>query len=188
MARETAFENSHALELLELGDTDMLLDVGTGHGMTLKQAARSIRSGLIAGIDPSSVMIRLARRRNRCREKRGLVELHQAEASRIPYPDGRFNKLVSVHTIYFWPELKEPFEEIRRVACPGARFVLCFRPAEDPEFAARFPASVYRIRPKEAVLNALEDAGFWLTAIEDEDTERGRLIWAIAEVPEAAAR
>lgn len=181
MARETTFENQHSLNLLDLQRQDRLIDIGTGHGATLKTATKAIDDGLIVGVDPSAVMVRLARRKNRCSIKRGLVEVHCAQASSIPFPDAHFTKLMTVHTIYFWPDLAHQLVEIHRLAASGARFVMCFRPQEDPTFAGKFPDSIYHIRPKDLVLDAIEDAGFTLTSVEDEETERGRLIWAAAE-------
>jgi len=181
MARETTFENQRALDFLNLETPDRFIDIGTGHGATLREAAKTIRSGLLVGIDPSAVMVRLARRKNRCSIKRGLVEVHCAQASNIPFPDNHFSKLLTVHTVYFWPDLAQQLKEIYRVAAPDARFVMCFRPQEDPIFADKFPDTVYHIRPKDLVLDAIEEAGFTLVEINDEETERGRLIWAVAE-------
>ncbi len=181
MARETTFENQRALDSLNLETQDRLIDIGTGHGTTLKEATKTIRNGLLVGIDPSAVMVRLARRKNRCHIKRGLVELHCTQASNIPFPDNYFTKLLTVHTIYFWPDFSQQIREIYRVAALNARFVVCFRPQEDPTFANKFPDTVYHIRPKDLVLDAIEEAGFTLVDIKDEETERGRLVWAVAE-------
>jgi hypothetical protein len=43
---------------------------------------------------------------------------------------------------------------------PGARLVLGYRPAEDPEFVQNFPKEIYRIRSRNEIENLLRDAGF----------------------------
>jgi hypothetical protein len=42
----------------------------------------------------------------------------------------------------------------------GGRFVLGFRPEEDPGFRAAFPSEICHIRPETAVAELVTDAGF----------------------------
>ena len=188
MADETAPENDFALDLLNLQPDDRFLDIGTGHGATLNKAAAKTASGLAVGIDPSRVMVRHAKRRVSAFVRRGSAQVHLAKADAIPFPDESFNKLLSVHTIYFWDDLLTPFEEIFRVCEPGAIFVLCFRPGEDPTFAENFPDNVYRIRLKRTVLKDVEAAGFVLARVIDgpEIENRGHMVFAVAEKPGCA--
>jgi len=181
MAKETAPENHIALDFLELKDGDSLLEVGAGHGATLTEAATRTKGGKIAGIDISSVMVRLAKKRNCRHVKPGTTEVRRASSDKIPYPDGAFSKVLSVHTIYFLCNLHDHFKEIFRVTAPGGRFVVCFRPGEDEGFAENFPANVYNIRLKSEVLHQLEAAGFNVTSAHDDVDDRRHLVYVIAE-------
>ena len=104
MAIETASLNSEALGLLALQPSDRLLEVGFGHGRTIRLAAAQVPQGFVAGVDVSEDMVRMAQRR--CVELvgKGLVELTVGDSRRLPYVDTSFDKVLSVHRIYFWKE------------------------------------------------------------------------------------
>lgn len=159
MSVETAPENKLALELLELKPGDHILEVGFGHGRTLERAARAAPEGFVAGVDGSERMVRMASQRNRRSIEHGRVELKLADSSRIPYPDRRFDKVYSVHTLYFWSDPKEHLREIHRVMKEGARFVLGFRSREDERAVAHFPATIYRFYTSDEVRIFLQEAG-----------------------------
>jgi SAM-dependent methyltransferase len=158
MARETAAANAAALELLELEPVDHVLEVGFGHGATIARAAAAVSRGFAAGVDPSGEMCRMAARRNRAAVAAGRVELRQASADALPYAEGAFDKVLSVHTLYFWRELSDPLSEMRRILKTPGRLVLGWR--DDPGTVGSFPASVYRFHDEEHVGEVLRDVGF----------------------------
>jgi ubiquinone/menaquinone biosynthesis C-methylase UbiE len=102
----------------------------------------------------------MASRLNRDLIERGRVELKLAGGRAVPFESGRFDRLISVHTLYFWLEPADTLSEIARVAKPGARLVLGFRTAEDEAFVRDFPSSVYRFYRTDEVESLLERAGF----------------------------
>lgn len=158
MARETVAVNEIALEFLELEPADHVLEVGFGHGRTIARAAAAVSRGFVAGVDPSAEMCRMAARRNRLAVARRSVELREASAEALPYPDGAFDKVLSVHTLYFWPDLGRSLREMARVLKVGGRLVLVHR--TDPAAAHDFPTSVYRFRDDDEVRAALAQAGY----------------------------
>ena len=157
MARETVTANETALELLDLEPADRLLEIGFGHGATIARAAAAVSRGFVAGVDPSREMCRMAARRNRGVIAAGRVELRQAAVEALPYPDAAFDKVLSVHTVYFWPDLVRPFREIARVLKLGGRLVLAHR--TDPDAERDFPPPVYRFPDDDAVNDALRQTG-----------------------------
>ena len=189
MAKETIGENNFALNLLNLGPDDRFLDVGTGHGAALQAAALKIITGLVVGLDPSRTMTRLAKRRVRGLVQKGIAQVHLANVDDIPFADQSFNKILSVHTIYFWDDLTRPFAEIFRVAECGATFVLCFHTSENLRFAENFTESVYHIRTKDDVLTAIEAAGFVLAEVLDGGSDKYQkdMVFAIAKKPARAS-
>lgn len=158
MAVETAEANQVAVEMLELRRTDHVLEIGFGHGATIERLSRIVDAGVVEGIDVSSTMVRLATRRNRDDVARGRVRLRVGSAERLPYPDGHFDRVLSVHTLYFWPQPAGAFAEMRRVLRPSGRLVVAWR--DDPESRRLFPASVYRFHDEDGVARMLTDAGF----------------------------
>jgi SAM-dependent methyltransferase len=152
MGRETREDNRIAVELLDVRATDRVLEIGFGHGRTLPQLTERARDGFVAGIDPSPVMVARAKRRYR-------LPLHEATGAQIPYDDASFDRICSVHTVYFWREPQRDFAEIRRVLRPDGKLVLGFRAKDDAERAGKYPAQVYRFYD-DAELRALaESAG-----------------------------
>jgi SAM-dependent methyltransferase len=71
----------------------------------------------------------------------------------LPFSDDRFEKVYSVHTIYFWTDLDQQLQEVRRVLKPGGRFVLGFR--FDEEALEKFPVPIYTFYPDQEVLDRL---------------------------------
>jgi SAM-dependent methyltransferase len=158
MARETAAANEAALDLLDLQADDRVLEVGFGHGATIGRAAAVVSRGVVGGVDPSGEMCRMAARRNRTAIAAGRVRLHQASVEALPLSEAEVDKVFSVHTVYFWPDLSAALTEIRRVLKPRGRLVLGWR--EDPGAARSFPESVYRFPDETTVVRALEEAGY----------------------------
>jgi SAM-dependent methyltransferase len=158
MARETASANETALELLDLQPADHVLEVGFGHGATVARVATAVSRGFVAGVDPSPEMCRMAARRNRQAVANGTMELREASADALPFPDRSFDKILSVHTLYFWPDLFRPFFEIRRVLKPGGRLVAAYR--SDSAAKRAFPARVYRFREEAEIEDAMRSSAF----------------------------
>lgn len=160
MARETKTENDRTLELLELCGDDDVFEIGFGHGATLHRAAQIVRTGHLAGADFSEVMVNIATRRYRRSISEGRMELKLADTAKLPFRDGSFDKAYCVHTIYFWVNLEEHLREVHRVLRPTGRFVLCFRPSEDPNASASFPSSIYHFPTLAEAKAALQLSGF----------------------------
>lgn len=180
MARETAPENDTALRLLDLQPADDLLELGSGHGATLARAARLAPEGRLCGVDFSPVMHRHAMARNRALVGEGRLSFHLGPTDRLPFADGSFDKAFAVHTVYFWEDPAAHLAEARRVLRPGGRFVLGFRPGEDPGFEAAFPPEVYRIRPEAEVLAAMERAGLTVREVAREAFGPRQVSFAVA--------
>jgi len=160
MAAETEAVNERALQLLELGRTSRVLEVGFGHGRTLARALELAPNGFVAGIDVSADMLGAFRRRQRRSNGPVLIEVKQASSDRIPYPNAHFDRVYAVHTVYFWNSPLVHLREIRRVMNGDGRFVLAFTPKEDPHAVASFPTTVYRFYSIEETKRLLSEVGF----------------------------
>ncbi|MEO8115093.1 MAG: class I SAM-dependent methyltransferase [Phenylobacterium sp.] len=180
MARETHAANLVALEALDLAPDDRVLEVGFGHGRTLAAAARTVIKGRLAGVDPSAVMLQIARNRNAEALRSGRMELKPGLSEHLPYPDASFNKAYAVHTIYFWRRPERDLREIHRILTPGGRLVLGFRPSEDEGFSRDFPAEVYHIRSMAEVERAISSAGFSGVETVSRPMGKGLMAWATA--------
>lgn len=180
MARETEAANRIALDRLELAPTDRLLEVGFGHGRTLAAAAERVTQGRLAGVDPSEVMLSIARRRNAKLLRAGRLELVLGSSERLPFGDGAFNKLLSVHTIYFWSDPARDLAELHRVTATGGRLVIGFRRGEDPGFARDFLPEVYHMRSTEEIERAVSAAGFTDVETVTQSMGKALMAWTMA--------
>jgi SAM-dependent methyltransferase len=160
MAAETAEANAHLLSLLGPRPTDHLLEIGFGHGRTIERAAALVPEGFVAGVDLSEDMVRMATQRNRQAVRERRVELQLGDSAHLPYPDCHFDKVCSLHTLYFWPDPEQHLREIHRVLKPAGRFVLGFGPRDDEKAIANFPATVYRFYTGDEVSTMLDRIGF----------------------------
>jgi|RhiMethySRZTD1v2_1073278.scaffolds.fasta_scaffold51561_5 ubiquinone/menaquinone biosynthesis C-methylase UbiE len=160
MSHETESLNSAALAALELRPDDRVLEVGFGHGKTIRKAAEIVTGGFVAGVDFSETMLGMARRRCTKFVATGRVRLELADSACLPFPDQHFDKAYSVHTLYFWKDPAAHLREIRRVLAPGGRLVLGLRTNDDGSGAAAFPGAVYTFYGAEAVRELLRASGF----------------------------
>ncbi len=177
---KTGDMNRTGLELLCVEATDVVLEIGFGNGRTVFEIAELATSGLVAGVDPSEVMVRLATRLNRRHIRKGKVALHLGEAKNIPYGDGKFNKVIAVSTIYFWKNPIDELREIRRVITDNGLFVMEFRPKDDIHVVEHFPASVYSLRTNEEIRELLAHSGFRDIDIQTSEEDKMQISWAIA--------
>jgi ubiquinone/menaquinone biosynthesis C-methylase UbiE len=159
MALDTAAVNRRAVERLDPEPGERILELGCGHGRTLRHVARRVGHGFVAGVDPSQVMLAVARRHLRGEIAAGRGRVDEGHAGRIPHADAAFDKAFSVHTLPFWPRLDAGLRELRRVLRPGGELLLVFR-ERDAAALAELPASVYTLRSAEEVALELTAAGF----------------------------
>jgi ubiquinone/menaquinone biosynthesis C-methylase UbiE len=104
MARETWSQNLRVIDALGIVRSDLILDVGCGHGRILTELAARAPEGHVVGIDPSELMVEIAARRNRRLIEAERVDVVLATVESLPFPDGTFDMLC-VHVIYFWKAL-----------------------------------------------------------------------------------
>jgi SAM-dependent methyltransferase len=110
------------LELLSLDAQDVLLEVGCGGGAFLHDA---LESGCRAvGVDHSADMVRLARETNADAISEGRLEILEASADRLPFPDEMFTAATMTGVLGFLSDAVAAFAEIRRVLVDGGRLVL----------------------------------------------------------------
>ena len=99
--------------------TGNILDVacGTGENFQYVEHARTVTA-----FDISPEMVAEARRR--ADQMRMDVELVVGDAQRMPFPDNRFDAVISAFSSCTFPDPAAAFAEMARVAKPGGRILL----------------------------------------------------------------
>lgn len=186
MAFETAPVNRIAVQELAVQTGEAVLEIGCGHGRTLARLGET-QCAFLAGIDPSEVMVRLARRRMRRWIAAGRADVSLASSAKIPHADGCFDAAFAVHVVYFWSEPLSDLGEIRRVLRPGGRALLAYR-ARDAQTLATLPASVYALRSVDEIEALLAESGFGEIRSAERTLGSSRFVFTQARRPHEPAR
>lgn len=95
-----------------------VVELGFGSGLNVPHYPPDV--GGVWAIDPSTVGLRLARRR----VDASPVPVRHAgfTAEWLPFPDGRFDAALSTFTLCTVPDVRQALAEVRRVLTPGGRF------------------------------------------------------------------
>lgn len=134
---------------------------------SLTELAARASKGHVVGADASELMIKIATQRNRHLIAAARIEVVNATAEFMPFPDDSCDKVLCVHVLYFWRDLDRCLRETARVLKPGGRLGLLFRTKADLAAVASFPAEIYRFRALAEVAAALEQADLDLQAASD---------------------
>jgi len=160
MSGETKALNAAVLDALDLQPTDALADVGFGPGVAVEIASQKLTKGFVGGVDFSATMVRMARGRCENAVAAGRVDLKLVDSAKLPFDDGRFDKVLSVHTIYFWPDPVSQLREIYRVMRPGGRFALGVRKNRASAGTDDFPDTVYTFYGHDQIEQFFSQSGF----------------------------
>jgi ubiquinone/menaquinone biosynthesis C-methylase UbiE len=137
-----------------------LLEVGCGGGALLQEALKS--ECRAAAIDHSPDMVRLAQEVNHEAVAEGRLEVQQASADHLPFPDATFTCAAMTGVLGFLPDPVAALREIRRVLREDGRLVvLGSDPAIRGTMAAPEPmASRLHFYSDDELRQLAEDAGF----------------------------
>jgi len=151
--------NDTTLARLAAGPADQVLEVGFGGGYLLGRLTRVVTAGSLAGVDLSAAMVNNSRRRFRQLVASGRLDLRQAPAEALPFPDAQFTRACSVNSLFSWAHTPQALRELWRVLRADGLLVLCFTAPEslrDRAFA-RHGLALYSA---EKVCDLLTTVGF----------------------------
>ena len=109
----------HMADLAGVTEGQRALDVGCGTGALTAELVRRLGAENVAGCDPSPSQL------ESCRAKLPDVELHEAPAEALPYPDATFDVALAQLVMHFTTDPERAAAEMRRVVTPGGRVAAC---------------------------------------------------------------
>jgi ubiquinone/menaquinone biosynthesis C-methylase UbiE len=115
-----------------------VIDVGTGPARIPISLCRADRNFRVLGIDLSGPMLDLARRNIVEAHLTDRIRLARGDSKSLPFPDGRFEAVVSNTIIHHIPDPSAAFEEMVRLVAPNGTLMVrdLARPADESELDA----------------------------------------------------
>ena len=134
-----AFERRYAemaVERLSVEEGETVLEIGFGPGHCLKRLAESVgKTGKAYGVDISSGMLEVTRRRLTKAQLMDRVELYCGDAATLPYGDNTFDAAFMSFTLELFDtlEIQKVLEQIKRVLKSEGRLVVVSMSKENGE-------------------------------------------------------
>ena len=115
---------------LDLSTSNTILELGHGNCAHLPKILNLNNEITYHGLEISTLMIQEARKINDSyvTDRRAVFEWY--DGVHIPYPDQKFDKILTVNTIYFWREPLQLLHELYRVLRPGGHAAIAFAAKE----------------------------------------------------------
>ena len=168
-----AFERKYAemaVEHLSVEEGEAVLEIGFGSGHCLKRIAESVgKTGKVYGVDISSGMLEITRKRLDRAQLMARVELYCGDAASLPYGDNTFDAVFMSFTLELFdtPEIPSLLEEVKRVLKSMGRIGVASMSKENGEsLLLRLYEWAHRKWPKYVdcrpiyVEQSLRDAGY----------------------------
>ena len=149
--------------LIEIQNGWTMLDIGCGGGATLQRLLKRSENAKVYGIDISEESVAKAKKVNaKVLDKQ--VFVCQGSAEKLPYEDEMFDLVTAVETVYFWPNLPNCLQEVRRVLKHGGRFAIMVEVLEKDSIWTNVVEGMTAYSSEE-LKSMLDDAGFIQTEI-----------------------
>ena len=151
------------LKLVDVQDGWTMLDVGCGGGFTIRRLLKRSKDAQGYGIDISEESVAKAKKVNaEVLDKQ--VFITQGSAEKLPYEDKKFDLVTAVETVYFWPNLPDCLQEVRRVLKPGGKFAILVEVVDSDSKWTSVVEGMTAYSPED-LKKLLDDAGFTQTEI-----------------------
>lgn len=137
--------NRWTVDLLNIQESDHVLEIGFGPGLSIAHAARLAPKGHIVGLDHSPLMLAAASRRNRSAIEKRLVDLKLGNFDELSRLGEEFDEIFSVNVLQFLPERTAALKAVRSVLKPNGVLATTYQPRHrgaKPEDAAVFASTL----------------------------------------------
>ena len=159
------------LRLLDLQPRHDALEVGFGGGHALARLAELVKEGTVTGVDFAPDMVRRAQRRFRKQIANGRMRVEQGDLSCLPYAENTFDRVLTINTIYFWPDTLQGLRQILRVLKKGGRAAVSIRSRDKMEKVA-FTRHGFRLFSPPEVADVMRRAGFQDVVVDHRDQDK----------------
>jgi ubiquinone/menaquinone biosynthesis C-methylase UbiE len=165
-----------AADLTSVSGADRVVDVGCGPGTAVREAGR--RGARVTGVDPAPVMLRLARMLTRGRPA---ITWADGAAEELRDSEASATVVWSLATVHHWKDVTAGLAEIKRVLCPGGRFLAIERLS--PPGATGLAGHGWTAQQAESFAAQCLAAGFADVRVENHTPGRRALLGVMATRP-----
>ena len=159
MNESNRVQNREAERLLELGTAHKLLELGMGNGGLVTGLLERWPELTYYGVDFSTDMVEEASQLNAPAVQAGKAHFVYGTTTVIPYNDQLFDRILTVNTLYFWPDPAEGLQELYRMLEPGGLLVLAIRSEESMRHFA-FVNEIFTLYNRDSLQALFADSPF----------------------------
>ena len=172
--------NHVTVEVAQLRSDDIVLDVGCGSGLAVREAAARLSRGRAIGVDPSPAMLRIAAQLSASHPQRARMEFLEGVASHVPLKRDSVTVAWAINSLHHWSDPARGLSEVLRVLAPEGRFLV----TEDEHDEGKFGHSDGPLSDAAFVMGALEEAGFAGVDISRHSRDEGGILVISCRRPE----
>jgi len=103
---------------MDIQPDNFVLDIGCGGGMAIKEMAKIVTGGFVAGVDYSEIMVQQALRHNAAAVCAMRVAIKNGNISNLPFKDESFDKACAIESFNYWLDPIAGLREVHRVLRP----------------------------------------------------------------------
>ena len=144
---------------VDLQPYSKLLEIGYGPGIGIRIIAEICSTCIIHGIDFSKLMYKRASKYNKQYIDAGRVLLQHGDFLKVPVVHDDYNSIFCLNVVYFWNELRAPFEKVFSLLKTGSSFHI-FMADRAFLLEKKAPDSVFNKHSIEQVIETLKATGF----------------------------
>jgi SAM-dependent methyltransferase len=119
MGRYSVLLSPQLADLAGVSAGQRVLDVGCGPGALTAELVERLGTAAVSAVDPSEEFVAAAR------ERHPQVDVQQASAEQLPFPDDAFDAALAQLVVHFMSDPAAGVAEMRRVTRPGGVVAAC---------------------------------------------------------------
>jgi len=161
-----------AVDMLDIGPRERVLEIGCGHGVAASLVCAKLDGGHLVAVDRSPKMIAAATKRNAEHVAAGVASFQAAPLHEARLGDAQFDTIFGVHVgVFVRGQPGRELEMIRAHLAPGGRLFLVYQPLVAAQ-AARTVATLSAL---------LAEHNYAVVAAPIHDLASGRIFAVVAE-------
>ncbi len=152
-----------------------ILDIGCGGGLNIKKWLQLSKDSKVIGFDYSPESVQKSLKMNKKAVEEGRCEVIEGSVINLPFKENEFDFVSAFETVYFWPNIIDSFENVKRVLKPGGKFMIVNEASLLDKRSKKWEGIIdgMIVYSEKNLISFLEEAGFKINVSET----KGKLGW-----------